>query len=192
MPVVGELVFVSLTHQGERSQPLSAMTDPRGYWQVDLGNLKRAGGGVLSYQPTDTLHIRYAGESREVEVPLAEFGPQFVGVYRLSLLAMAHTGLVPASTALYQNYPNPFNPETWIPYQLSEAADVTIRIYAAGGQLVRTLSLGHQLAGYYTAKSKAAYWDGRNKLGESVASGVYFYTLEVGHQRFTKKLTILR
>ena len=82
---------------------------------------------------------------------------------------------IPEETALLHNYPNPFNPETWIPYQLAEPADVTIHIYAASGVLVRTLALGHQAAGIYQYRSRAAYWDGKNEVGESVAS--YFYTL---------------
>ncbi len=80
--------------------------------------------------------------------------------------------------ALHRNYPNPFNPETWIPYQLASEANVVIRIYNVDGQLVRTLNLGEQPAGSYMAQDKAAFWDGRNTEGSTVASGVYFYTLE--------------
>ena len=96
--------------------------------------------------------------------------------------------LTPKETALLANYPNPFNPETWIPYQLAAPADVTLRIYAAHGKLVRTLALGHQLAGTYQDRSRAAYWDGRNELGEPVASGVYFYTLTTGDFTATGKM----
>ena len=97
---------------------------------------------------------------------------------------------IPQEMALLHNYPNPFNPETWIPYQLSEPADVTIHIYAASGVLVRTLSLGYQLAGIYQYRSRAAYWDGRNEVGESIASGVYFYTLTAGDFTATRKMLI--
>ena len=88
------------------------------------------------------------------------------------------------------NYPNPFNPETWIPYQLSEAAEVRVRIYAVNGTLVRTLHLGHQPAGIYQERSRAAYWDGKNAVGESVASGVYFYTLTAGDFTATRKMLV--
>ena len=88
--------------------------------------------------------------------------------------------LLPKETALLPNYLNPFNPETWISYHLASAADVTFTIYDAKGTIVRQLDLGYQSAGYYTTRSKAAYWDGRNESGESVASGVYFYQLRVG------------
>ena len=99
---------------------------------------------------------------------------------------------MPEETALLHNYPNPFNPETWIPYQLAEPADVTIHIYAASGVLVRTLSLGYQPAGIYQYRSRAAYWDGKNEVGESVASGVYFYTLTAGDFTATRKMLIMK
>ena len=98
--------------------------------------------------------------------------------------------LLPNETALLANYPNPFNPETWIPYQLAGAAEVTFRIYAANGALVRTLTLGHQPAGIYAYRSRAAYWDGKNELGEPVASGVYFYTFTAGDFTATRKMLI--
>ena len=98
--------------------------------------------------------------------------------------------LTPKETALLANYPNPFNPETWIPYQLAEPADVSISIYAADGKLVRALNLEHQPIGIYQDKSRAAYWDGKNAIGESVASGVYFYTLTAGDFSATRKMLI--
>ena len=98
--------------------------------------------------------------------------------------------MVPKETVLLANYPNPFNPETWIPYQLSKPADVTLTIYDIKGHVVRTLDLGHQRAGLYQARSRAAYWDGRNTVGESVASGVYFYTLTAGDFTATRKMLI--
>ena len=98
--------------------------------------------------------------------------------------------LTPKETALLANYPNPFNPETWIPYQLAAPADVTVTIYAVDGSVVRTLALGHQSVGIYQDKSRAAYWDGKNAFGESVASGVYFYTLKAGEFTATRKMLI--
>ena len=100
--------------------------------------------------------------------------------------------LLPEQTALLANYPNPFNPETWIPYQLAYANSVQIRIHAINGTLVRTLSLGHQAAGIYRRRTRAAYWDGRNQLGEPVASGVYFYTLTAGDFTATRKMLIAK
>ncbi len=99
---------------------------------------------------------------------------------------------VPDETVLHANYPNPFNPETWIPYQLATEADVTLRIYAVNGELIRTLALGAQAAGIYETRSRAAYWDGRNAFGESVASGLYFYTLSAGDFTATRKMLIVK
>ena len=99
---------------------------------------------------------------------------------------------VPETTVLLPNYPNPFNPETWIPYHLSKPAEVTITIHAINGQIVRKLALGHQAAGIYRNRSRAAYWDGRNHIGEPVASGVYFYTLTAGEFTATRKLLIAK
>ena len=111
------------------------------------------------------------------------------GIQVLEQLARA---LTPETTALFANYPNPFNPETWIPYQLAKPADVTVTIYASDGNVVRTLALGHQAAGMYKHRSQAAYWDGKNELGESVASGLYFYTLTAGEFTATRKMLILK
>ena len=97
---------------------------------------------------------------------------------------------VPAETALFPNYPNPFNPETWIPYQLAEATDVTLTIYDVRGREVRRLALGHQAAGVYRSRGRAAHWDGRNQLGEKVATGLYFYTLTAGDFTATGKMLI--
>ena len=98
--------------------------------------------------------------------------------------------LIPKETALLPNFPNPFNPETWIPYHLAKGADVTLHIYAMNGALVRTLTLGHQAAGMYQSRSRAAYWDGKNAFGEPVASGAYFYTLTAGDFTATRKMLI--
>ena len=100
--------------------------------------------------------------------------------------------LTPKATALLPNYPNPFNPETWIPYQLATDSDVTLTIYTAKGAVVRQFQLGHQPAGFYTARAQAAYWDGRNTSGESVASGVYFYQLRAGDYSALRRMVILK
>ncbi len=100
------------------------------------------------------------------------------------------TALTPKQTELLANYPNPFNPETWIPYNLAKDANVRLHIYAMNGTLVRTLALGHQAAGMYQNRSRAAYWDGKNQLGEKVASGLYFYTLTAGEFTATRKMLI--
>ena len=99
---------------------------------------------------------------------------------------------IPAETTLLANYPNPFNPETWIPYRLAKDAIVTLTIYDLNGQVVRTIDVGHQIAAVYENRSKAIYWDGRNQVGEMVASGVYFYHLSAGDYSATRKMLILK
>ena len=113
------------------------------------------------------------------------------GIANLQRLLTTRT---PQQTALLANYPNPFNPETWIPYQLATAADVTLTIYAVEGERVRTtkLALGHQAAGIYQTQNRAAYWDGKNDIGELVASGLYFYTLTADDFTATRKMLIMK
>ncbi|MAF12491.1 hypothetical protein CMK11_18755 [Candidatus Poribacteria bacterium] len=91
---------------------------------------------------------------------------------------------------LMANYPNPFNPETWIPFELAEDADVTVRIYGLDGTVVRTLDLGYRPQGEYVARASAAYWDGRNDIGERVASGVYVYELVAGDRRAVRRMVV--
>ena len=122
----------------------------------------------------------------------ARIALSLVPVEAVIAAAPAQVTIHPEATGLLHNYPNPFNPETWIPYQLAKPAEVTLTIYAINGTLVRTLALGHQPAGLYHGKNRAAYWDGRNALGERVASGVYFYTLTAGDFAATRKMLILK
>ena len=98
----------------------------------------------------------------------------------------------PNQTLLLANYPNPFNPETWIPYQLAENSYVRITIYDTQGAIIRLLELGYRAEGYYTTRSKAAHWDGRNEVGESVASGIYFYQLETDNVSLLRKMVVLK
>ncbi len=109
-------------------------------------------------------------------------------IYLQQLIATAR----PEQTQLLANYPNPFNPETWIPYELATDTDVRLTIYNTHGVVIRTLQLGHQSAGYYVGRDRAAYWDGRNAFGEQVASGIYFYQLETDAMSLMRKMVILK
>ena len=135
------------------------------------------------------LKLAQQNESKVVRTSVPKGFSYTRGIEVLEQLARA---LTPNKTALLANYPNPFNPETWIPYQLSKAADVTVTIYASDGHVVRTLSLGHRDVGTYKNRNQAAYWDGKNEMGESVASGLYFYTLTAGDFSATRKMLILK
>jgi len=99
--------------------------------------------------------------------------------------------IIPSHSSLLQNYPNPFNPVTWIPYSLKDSSDfVNIKIYNSSGQLIRTLDLGRRDAGVYASQSKAAYWDGKNEVGEEVASGTYFYSIKAGDFSAIRKMLV--
>ena len=98
----------------------------------------------------------------------------------------------PISTELLPNYPNPFNPETWIPFRLAESGHIQVDILNTNGGVVRSLDLGYQEAGFYQSRSKAAYWDGRNRFGEPVASGVYFYQLHTRNGHYIRKMLMLK
>ena len=164
------------------SIPEGIAVDPVGgrvYWTTSRGEIQSAPltGAIQTVVMRETgpaAGIALGGTAR---VPASQSAPSLssVGSVENTLLA---------------NYPNPFNPETWIPYQLSEAADVSVSIYAVDGHLVRRLDLGHQSAGVYRSRSRAAYWDGRNEFGERVASGLYFYTLTAGDFTATRKMLI--
>jgi hypothetical protein len=113
---------------------------------------------------------------------------------RIPVLSQQQAGPEPEvhQFALAQNYPNPFNPETWIPYHLSVDSQVKISIYDSAGKLVRRLDIGFQPAGDYQSQNRAAYWDGKNTLGEQVASGVYFYTIQAGEFTDTRKMLLMK
>ncbi len=151
-----------------------------------LDALDAAAAAPAAVSTTESLQ-RWIDRAKQLNRSDARF-QKGIAVLQNLLTTLRET--VPKATALLANYPNPFNPETWIPYQLAKEADVTLRIYAIDGTLVRTLALGHQAAGLYHSRSRAAFWDGRNTIGEAVASGLYFYTLTAGDFSATRKLLI--
>jgi len=102
------------------------------------------------------------------------------------------SSVIPEKTVLLPNFPNPFNPETWIPYDLAQNANVHIEIYDLKGEIIRKLNLGYQEVGTYRTKERAAYWDGRNSIGEFVASGVYFCSLNTGKLKVIRQMVIHR
>ena len=110
----------------------------------------------------------------------------------LSVLQAILPERLPTSTQLLANYPNPFNPETWIPFQLSQDAEVRLTIYNVTGNAIRQMQLGHLTAGSYSQTEKAIYWDGKTETGEQVGSGTYFYQLQAGAYTETRKMVILK
>ena len=159
-----------------------------GYFAVAIANLAREGvvhvGDALEVTVTDTAG-EMASETFNFTVTPDVLADVVLPV-RLDNVGR------PRQSVLLQNYPNPFNPETWIPYRLSEAGNVTVSIYDATGVRIRTLSLGFQPAGYYQSRSRAVYWDGRNDLGEPVSSGVYLYQLSTPSFHQVKQMVIVK
>ena len=139
-----------------------------------------------------TIELTFDGNLTTDGTLTITVGADAIAEYNGPALTAQVTVTASRENALAANYPNPFNPETWIPYQLSKPADVTLTIYDIKGHVVRTLDLGHQRAGLYQARSRAAHWDGRNEIGEKVASGIYFYVLRAGNYTATRKMTITK
>ncbi len=183
-----------------------------GAYTVTVKNLRTGDTFTEEISPSGYFVAAYADLTREavievgdrIEVAVLDSSGELVSgpsVHKVTLegirdavmsvrLRLGHT--IPAKSVLLQNYPNPFNPETWIPYNLRDASPVTISIYNAAGQLIRTLDLGHRVPGVYTSRSRAAYWDGKNEAREQVASGVYFYTIQAGDFTATKKMVVAK
>ncbi|MAF09521.1 hypothetical protein CMK11_03630 [Candidatus Poribacteria bacterium] len=137
------------------------------------------------------MGYRIALSTGDSEWDLRRRGSTGIGAGRHELTARLVPD-VPATTALLPNYPNPFNPETWIPFELSEEADVRVEIYATTGELVRVLELGRRAPGRHTAREDAVHWDGRNSFGEPVASAPYLYVLRAGGTSLYGRMVVLK
>jgi len=121
---------------------------------------------------------RNAGRGFDVFLNYDQYTATDVGDINVSL---------PKQFDLEQNFPNPFNPETVIRYELHKAQIVTLVIYNALGQRVRTLVDDYQTAGSYTVT-----WDGTSSTASQVSSGIYFYRLQAGDYSETRKMTLLK
>ena len=161
-----DLVLVAGMFEGEAAAPSARLRTPETLTAVEV------------------QHWLTGARALEIRDPIMKRG--FVMLEQLLI------ALTPSETELLPNYPNPFNPETWIPYRLAEEAFVTLTIYDLNGHVVRTLDVGHRIAAVYEGRSKAIHWDGRNEVGEQVASGVYFYHLSAGDYSATRKMLILK
>ena len=138
----------------------------------------------------DTITTKLIGTNG---VPLTEAKPHLITSTHINhALLTTHFSALPKRTRLLQNYPNPFNPETWLPYQLASAAEVTINIYDIRGRLIRHLNLGQKPAGLYLNRENAAYWDGRSETSELVSSGLYFYQLRANDYLAAKRMAIVK
>jgi hypothetical protein len=167
---VSDLTLVA-SHLGEGSALSAAPSVTTRFSQQQLANMGEALGSL---------------EALADPSPGIEIARKFLSGW------LKHVSTIVKETKLFPNYPNPFNPETWIPYQLAVDADVQISIFDIAGGLVRRLDLGHQKAGPYELRSKAAYWDGKSAGGELVSSGLYFYQLRAGNFTSVKRMVVIK
>ncbi len=195
---VNDLVEVARNYGKTVGGGANRKADVNGDGKVDIDDLiavaeavDAAAAPALAHEDIETGSLQAADVQRWIrDAKAANADPAGIAALERLLAALTRVETQPKETVLLANYPNPFNPETWIPYELAEAAEVTVTIHASDGKLVRTLEFGQLPAGIYQTKSRAAYWDGRNAQGEPVASGVYFYTLTAGDFSATRKMLI--
>jgi len=175
---VGFFIYRSETEYGDYAQ---------------IGFIQGAGNSAISYTFTDKdvePGKTYFYYLQDIDITGEKSQSNIIKIV-VPKLKLATLGII-KEFRLLQNFPNPFNPETWIPYELAQEADVRIDIYNTSGQLVRTLELGRQSRGRYVRKDTAAHWDGRNRLGEHAANGLYFYVLKAGNFTAARKMVIVK
>ena len=149
---------------------------------LPLGSL--AGEGLLSLMKFRVLPGGSIGSLRFAEsLILDESGLS----HPVMGVGLEQARLVPESYGLGQNFPNPFNPVTQINYQVPQDGRVRLVVYNLLGQEVRRLVDGRVEAGFYQM-----VWDGRDALGRSVSSGVYFYRMVAGEFSQVRKMVFLK
>ena len=187
---VQQLVIISMAE----CSPMLAETDSRGFWSLNLGNLKAESGQSYHCQSGERVGLKLLGDTTIHQQTITDQGLQQLKTIRYQQQSdgAITTSDRPDQTQLGANYPNPFNPETWIPYQLSQDSEVSLSVYDSEGQRIRQIDLGLKLAGSYQASQRAIHWDGRNESGEAVSSGIYFYRLEANNYSQIRKMVILK
>ncbi|NBC17689.1 MAG: choice-of-anchor D domain-containing protein [Bacteroidetes bacterium] len=142
-----------------------------------------AGATPLSGGDIATLNLRWLTDDAQMTFT----GPYVVNENTSKALNGVDVGTVPDTYALGDNYPNPFNPVTTITYELPEQTRVTLTVYNALGQKVRTLVDTEQSAGRYKVR-----WDSQSDSGARLASGTYLYRIEAGDFVETKTLILIK
>ena len=108
-------------------------------------------------------------------------------IYIKNVVGIVNEGLIPLDYSLSNNYPNPFNPQTTISYGLPQPSDLSLIIYNIMGQEIMRWDEQNAQAGFYQK-----IWNGRNKFGVPVGSGVYFYTIIAGDFVQTRKMVLVK
>ena len=156
-------------------------------WDTATGQLKNTlEGYTVAFSPDGTTlaSVNYDGT-----ILLWDMSP-YITPSTPTAIELSPT--LPTQTALLANYPNPFNPNTYIPYQLHAPAHVRLTIYDVRGALVREIDVGYRTAGPYLTSTNAAHWDGRDRRGQHVASGVYLYRLQAGPVAHVRKMVLIK
>ena len=175
------------TQSYETVDPFNVVTK-QGYWALVFDvpssfTIARAPGSAsdMTQAPTPEELAAFQAKYRSLPPGPPDFKPTDVTTEKV----------IPQTFGLYQNYPNPFNPETRIRFDIPSTADraVTVRlvIYNVTGQLVRVVLDEERPAGSFEIT-----WDGNNRTGIQVPSGMYFYKMTAGEFVDTKKMLMVK
>jgi glucuronoarabinoxylan endo-1,4-beta-xylanase len=139
---------------------------------------------------TSTTPVRYASvtfEATNAPANKCSALTDSLGHYRLEIIltSVKPSSALPTKFKLEQNYPNPFSSSTVVSYQLRTQTDIQVTIYDILGREIRRFAAGAQTAGTHSV-----LWDGRNNLGQRVAGGTYFYSLQTGGEFQAKKMVL--
>ncbi len=141
------------------------------------------------YYSYDTTYTRYYEESEEMVLNEKRWSLRIIeGTVLNSIEAKDVTVITPQDYVLKQNYPNPFNPETTIEFILPVRKRISLTVYNALGQKIKTLYDNKVM----TAGSHEIVWDGRNEAGNRVATGMYIYTLKFGNYAKNMKMMLVK
>lgn len=130
---------------------------------------------------TDSVRV-FTSSHQQINAYLVGDGP-----ISLAINESQFSKIIGENFQLFQNYPNPFNPKTFILIHLKRRGNVELDIFNTLGQQIRKIFSGELPTGLYKF-----VWDGKDGSGVSVSSGLYFYQLDVGDSKETKKMQLIR
>ncbi|HUU29875.1 MAG TPA: T9SS type A sorting domain-containing protein [archaeon] len=197
-PLAKAMVYVEVRGGDNLSEPLMAITNELGYWNVNLANLKTAAEGtVYEWNAGDEIRVTAVYEDASTSFRALVSGESPQNVVRITdnngvaqEKKEAAKVALPKVFGMAQNYPNPFNPSTTIAYDIPETTqgvNVELKVYNLRGQTVRTLVNELKVPGHYVVQ-----WNGENDNSEPVSSGVYFYRIKAGDYVATRKMVLLK